>query len=83
MYSLLNPCFGYGWTQILLFDWKDLISVESNIFSPLHLTESPGEVCRKGDSPGIRSGHDSVQGTEAAGKSWAAEVRWWGHHWWH
>lgn len=38
------------------------------------LTESAGEVCREGDSSGVRFGHDSVQGAEAVGKSWAAEV---------
>lgn len=43
-------------------------------------TESPGEVGREGDSPGIRPGHDSVQGAEAAGELGAAEVRRRGHH---
>lgn len=43
-------------------------------------TESPGEVVREGDSPGVRPGHDSVQGAEAAGELGAAEVRRRGHH---
>lgn len=53
--------------------WIDLLLT-------LLLTESAGEVCGEGDSSGIRFGHDSVQGTEAAGKSWAAEVRRRGHN---
>lgn len=43
-------------------------------------TESPGEVCGEGDSPGVRPGHDPVQGAEAAGEPGAAEVRRRGHH---
>lgn len=49
---------------------------------PLSLpaAEPPGEVSREGDSPGVRAGHDPVQGAEAAGELGAAEVRRRGHH---
>lgn len=46
----------------------------------LFLTESPGEVRGEGDSAGVRPGHDSVQGAEAAGEPRTAEVRRRGHH---
>lgn len=32
----------------------------------LSVTESAGEISREGDSTGVRFGHDSVQGAEAA-----------------
>ena len=43
-------------------------------------TEPSREICWEGDSSGVRSGHDSVQGAEAAWEPGAAEVRWRGHH---
>ncbi len=39
------------------------------------VAESPGEGSREGDSTGVRSGHDSVQGAEATREPRAAEVR--------
>lgn len=51
-----------------------------NCMSPI---EPAGEVCREGDSSGVRFGHDPVQGSETAGESGPAEIWWWGHYWWH
>lgn len=43
------------------------------------LTESSGEVSGAGDPPGVRPGHDSVQGAEATREPRTAEVRRRGH----
>lgn len=44
------------------------------------MAESAGEGGGEGDPAGVRSGHDPVQGAEAAGEPGAAEVRRRGHH---
>lgn len=36
--------------------------------------EPLGEVCREGDSSGIRTGYDSMQGSKTTGESGPAEI---------
>lgn len=46
---------------------SEVINFQHPFFS-LFLSESFGEVRRAGDSSGVRFGHDSMQGAEAAGE---------------
>ena len=48
-------------------------------FGALSLPERAGEVRGEGDPPGVRPGHDPVQGPQAAGEPGPAEVRRRGH----